>query len=47
MKEGGAVELEPCELPWSPWAAGVRDRFGVRWYLTLRQHLPAEDFLEK
>lgn len=47
LKEGGAVELEPCELPWSPWAAGVRDRFGVRWYLTLRQHLPAEDFLEK
>lgn len=47
LREDGAVELGPCELPWSPWAAGVRDRFGVKWYLTVPQHKPDEDFLEK
>lgn len=47
LQQGGAVELEPCELPWSPWAAGVRDRFGVKWYLTVPQHKPDEDFLAK
>lgn len=47
LQEGGAVELEPCELPWSPWAAGVTDRFGVHWFLSVPQHRPPEDFLEK
>ena len=42
--EGGRVDLPLCELPWSPWASEVTDRFGVRWFLTLAQHRPPEDF---
>ena len=44
LAEGGKVNLPLCELPWSPWAAEVTDRFGVRWFLTLMQHRPPEDF---
>ena len=44
LAEGGRVDLPLCELPWSPWAAQVTDRFGVRWFLTLMQHRPPEDF---
>lgn len=44
LKEGGKVTLGLCELPWSPCAACVTDRFGVRWYLTLPGHHPPEDF---
>lgn len=44
LKEGGQVFLEPQELPWSPWAACVTDRFGVRWFLSMPNHRPAEDF---
>ena len=44
LKEDGKVDMPLCELPWSPWAAQVTDRFGVRWFLTLRQHRPPEDF---
>ncbi|MGN1019266.1 MAG: VOC family protein [Aristaeellaceae bacterium] len=44
LAEGGKVNLPLCELPWSPWAAEVTDRFGVRWFLTLAQHRPPEDF---
>ena len=42
LSADGQVELAPCELPWSPWAAIVRDRFGVRWFLSLPQHKPAD-----
>ena len=44
LTEGGKADLPLCELPWSPWAAEVTDRFGVRWFLTLAQHRPPEDF---
>lgn len=44
LSEGGRVELPICELPWSPCAAIVNDRFGVRWFLSLPQHKPADDW---
>ena len=44
LSEGGHVELPICELPWSPCAAIVNDRFGVRWFLSLPQHKPADDW---
>ena len=47
LVDGGAVEMEPQELPWSPWAACLRDRFGVRWFLSLPQHQPGEDFVSE
>lgn len=43
--QDGEVEMPPQELPWSPWAACLRDRFGVRWFLSLPQHQPGEDFV--
>ena len=45
LRQDGEVEMEPQELPWSPWAACLRDRFGVRWFLSLPQHQPGEDFV--
>lgn len=44
LSEGGRVEMEICELPWSPCAATVIDPFGVRWFLSLPQHQPADDW---
>ncbi len=44
LKEGGRVKMEPGELPWSPLAASVTDRFGVNWFLSLPQHRPPDDF---
>lgn len=44
LKEGGQVSMKPRELPWSPCAACVLDRFGVRWYLSLPGYRPPEDF---
>lgn len=44
LKAEGTVKLDICELPWSPCAAIVVDCFGVRWYLTLAQHKPADDW---
>lgn len=44
LAEGGKVNMEICELPWSPCAAIVIDQFGVRWFLTMPQHKPAEDW---
>lgn len=43
LKAEGTVELDICELPWSPCAAIVTDCFGVTWYLTLPQHKPSDD----
>ena len=45
LRPGGEIEMEPQSLPWSPWAACLRDRFGVRWFLSLPQHQPGEDFV--
>ena len=42
LADGGRTEMEIGELPWSPCAAIVIDRFGVRWFLSLPQHRPAE-----
>lgn len=44
LAEGGRVDMEIGELPWSPCAAIVTDRFGVRWFLSLPQHKPADDW---
>ena len=45
LRQGGETEMAPQPLPWSPWAACLRDRFGVRWFLSLPQHRPGEDFV--
>ena len=45
LADGGEIEMAPQQLPWSPWAACLRDRFGVRWFLSLPQHQPGEDFV--
>lgn len=42
LADGGRVEMDIGELPWSPCAAIVIDPFGVRWFLSLPQHKPAE-----
>ena len=44
LSDGGRVEMEICELPWSPCAAIVIDRYSVRWFLSLPQHKPADDW---
>lgn len=44
LSDGGQVNLDVCELPWSPCAAIVTDRYGVRWFLSLPQHKPAGDW---
>lgn len=44
LSEDGRVELDVCELPWSPCAAIVADRFSVRWFLSMPQHRPADDW---
>lgn len=44
LADGGKVDMGICELPWSPCAAIVNDQFGVKWFLSLPQHKPAEDW---
>ena len=44
LSRGGRVDMDICQLPWSPCAAIVTDRFGVNWYLTMPQHRPPEDW---
>ena len=44
LSADGRVEMEIGELPWSPCAAIVRDPFGVKWFLTMPQHKPADDW---
>lgn len=44
LSEDGRVELDVGELPWSPCAAIVTDRYSVRWFLSMPQHRPAEDW---
>jgi len=44
LSDGGRVEMEIRELPWSPCAAIVIDQFGVRWFLSMPQHKPADDW---
>lgn len=40
LKEEGKVITEVCSFQWSPLAAVIMDKFGVRWYITLPQHRP-------
>ena len=40
----GKVLMDVCELPWSPCAAEVMDKFGIKWYLTVPQHRPPDTF---
>lgn len=44
LADGGRIDLDICELPWSPCAAIVIDQFGIRWFLSLPQHKPADDW---
>ena len=42
--DGAKVDMAICELPWSPCAASVIDRFGVWWYISSASHYPSDDF---
>jgi len=42
LADGGIVEMEIGELPWSPCAAIIIDQFGVKWFLSMPQHKPAD-----
>ena len=44
LSADGSVVMGVGELPWSPCAAITIDPFGVRWFLTMPQHRPAEDW---
>lgn len=44
LKEGGIIDLEIGELPWSECAASVVDRFGVYWYISCCSHIPDDSF---
>lgn len=44
LSDGGRVNMEIGELPWSPCAAIVIDRFGVKWFLTMPQHKPVDSW---
>ncbi|SFR76688.1 PhnB protein [Anaeromicropila populeti] len=44
LKEDGVIDMPIGELPWSPCAASVVDRFGVWWYLSSASHRPPEDY---
>jgi PhnB protein len=44
LREGGTIDMPIGELPWSPCAASVIDRFGIWWYLSSASHRPPEDY---
>lgn len=44
VADGAKVDMPVCELPWSPCAASVIDRFGAWWYFSANSHRPEEDF---
>ena len=44
LSDGGNVLMAICSLPWSDCAAEVVDRFGIRWFLSVPQHRPPDDF---
>lgn len=45
--DGAKIDMPLGELPWTPCAASVRDKFGVWWYFSAQSHYPAEDFVPK
>ncbi len=44
LKTDGIVKMDVCELPWSPCATVVIDKFGIEWYLSLPGYRPNADF---
>lgn len=44
LEVDGTVDLPVGELPWTPCAASVIDRFGIWWYLSCNSHQPPEDY---
>lgn len=44
INDGAKIDMPICELPWSPCAASVIDRFGVWWYFSAHSHRPDDDF---
>lgn len=36
LREGGTVEMEPGEVPWSGYYGSLVDRYGVNWQLNLQ-----------
>lgn len=44
LKEDGIIDMPIGELPWSPCAASIVDRFGIWWYLASASHRPPEDY---
>lgn len=42
--DGAEVDMSLGELPWTPCAASVIDKFGVWWYFSAQSHYPGEDF---
>jgi len=44
LADGGRIDMEIGELPWSPCAAIVIDRFAVKWFLTLPGDRPPDDW---
>ncbi len=43
LEKEGKVITDVCELPWSPLATVIMDKFGARWYITLPQHYPTDE----
>ncbi len=43
-EDGAKVDMPVRELPWTPCAASVIDKFGVWWYFSALSHRPADDF---
>lgn len=43
LKEDGRILVDVCEMPWSPLATVIMDKYGVRWYITLPQHRPTDE----
>ena len=44
LKEGANILLPLGKLPWSDCCASLVDKFGVCWYLSVRQHRPDGDW---
>ncbi len=42
LKPGATITLPVGRLPWSDCCAGLVDKFGVSWYLSVPQHKPEE-----
>jgi hypothetical protein len=43
--DGGKILDSPRPLPWSPFAADIVDRYGVKWFISLPMLAPPEGCL--